>query len=75
MVVITAVDDLLNTTTGHQETTPILAACISRKTLASLKLDTIDPSDSMKNFIHNMSFSKNKGFEGVSRIEIGILNK
>jgi len=73
LVIVTAVDDLLNTKTGHLEESAILSACISRRTLQSLNMDFIDPSDSMSNFIHNMSFKKTKGFESVSRVEPGIL--
>lgn len=73
MVVVTAVDELLNTKTGHLEKFPILSACISRNTLKSLNMDTIDPSDSMSNFIHNMSFKKTTGFGAVSRVESGRL--
>jgi len=29
----------------------------------------LDPSDSMANFVHNMSFKKTKGFSAVSRVE------
>lgn len=69
LVIVTAVDDLLNSKTGHLEKLPILSVCISRKTLMSLNMDAIDPSDSMKNFIHNMSFKKTTGFAPVSRVE------
>ena len=73
MVIVTAVDELLNTKTGHLEKSPILSVCIPRSTLKSLKMETIDPSDSMSNFIHNMSFKKTKGFGAVSRVEAGSL--
>lgn len=73
IVVVTAVDKLLNTKTGHLETSPILSVCISRSTLQTLNMDSIDPSDSMSNFIHNMSFKKNKGFEAVSGVNPGLL--
>ncbi len=68
MVIVTAVDELLNTKTGHLEKSPILSACISRSTLESLNMDMIDPSDSMGNFIHNMSFKKTTGFDAVERV-------
>ncbi len=73
MVIVTAVDELLNTKTGHLEKSPILSVCVSRSTLESLNMNTIDPSDSMSNFIHNMSFKKTKGFGAVSRVESGRL--
>jgi len=69
LVIVTAVDELLNTKTGHLEESPILSACISRSTLQSLNLEAIDPSDSMTNFVHNMSFKKTKGFAAVPRVE------
>lgn len=73
MVIVTAIDELLNTKTGHLEELPVLSALISRRTLHSLNLETIDPSDSMSNFIHNMSFKKAQGFEAVVRIEPNML--
>lgn len=68
MVLVTAVGTLLNTKTGHMEEQSILSVMIPRKTLTELNFETIDPSDSMDNFVHRMSFKKTKGFEGVNRI-------
>ncbi len=65
MVIVTAIDELLSTKTGHLEKSSILSVCASRSTLESLNMNNIDPSDSMSNFIHNMSFKKTKGFEPV----------
>ena len=70
LVVVTAIDNMLNTKTGHLEESPILSAAISRKTINSLDMDNIDPSDSMSNFIHNMSFKKTTGFSATSRIQM-----
>ncbi len=70
IVIVTAVDKLLNSKTGHLEESPILSACIPKNTLQSLNLEAIDPSDSMENFIHNMSFKKTKGFDAVSRVKL-----
>ncbi|RUO27080.1 hypothetical protein CWE09_02225 [Aliidiomarina minuta] len=76
MVIVTAVDELLNTESGHKEKLPILSVAIARKTLLSLKIRYIDPSDSMSNFIHNMSFKKTKGFESVERVDpMGLSNE
>lgn len=69
LVIVTAVDDLLNAQTGHLEEAPILSVAVSRNTIENLILDSIDPSDSMANFKHNMSFKKTKGFERVERID------
>lgn len=68
MVIITAVDKLLNTKSGHLEKLPILSVAILRKTFESLNISNIDPSNSMGNFVHNMSFKKTKGFNPVERI-------
>lgn len=69
MVIVTAIDEMLNTNSGHLEKLPILSIAVARKTLDSLNLNNIDPSDSMSNFIHNMSFKKTQGFKPVIRIE------
>ncbi len=69
LVVVTAVDELLNSQTGHLEEAPILSVAVSRSTMESLNLEAIDPSDSMINFKHNMSFKKTKGFDRVERID------
>lgn len=68
-VLVTAIDKLLSTKTGHLEESPILSVCISRKTLYSLNMENIDPSDCMSNFVHNMSFQKTKGFESVELLK------
>lgn len=72
-VVITAVDDLLNSKTGHLEEKPVLSVAIPRETFEKLNLDAIDPSDSMQNFIHNMAFKKTKGLGAVERVEVSQL--
>ncbi|MBO2642184.1 hypothetical protein [Shewanella algae] len=69
LVIVTAVDELLNSQTGHLEDAPILSVAVSRSTIERLNLEAIDPSDSMDNFKHNMSFKKTKGFERVERID------
>ena len=69
IVIVTALDELLNTKTGHLEKSPILSVCVSRSTLQSLNMENIDPSDSMDNFVHNMAFKKTKGFGAVKRVE------
>lgn len=69
LVIVTAVDELLNSQTGHLEKAPILSVAMSRSTIERLNLETIDPSDSMDNFKHNMSFKKTKGFQRVARID------
>lgn len=67
---ITAISNILNSVTGHLEDQPILSVVILRETIEKLKLETIDPSDSMKNFIHNMKFNKSNGFSVVEKVEL-----
>jgi hypothetical protein len=66
--IVTAVGDVVNTQTGIIEEKPLLSIAMPRSTLSKLNLNSIDPSDSMKNFIHHMNFKKNKGFMIVDRI-------
>ncbi len=70
-VVITASDDLLNSQTGHLEDQAILSVAIPRKTFETLNLEKIDPSDSMKKFVHRMDFKKTSGFSPVERLSPG----
>ena len=51
----------------------MLSAAIPRKTIEYLNLESIDPLDSLSNFIHNMEFKKTGGFipiKGISTAEI-----
>jgi hypothetical protein len=73
-VIVTAVGDVVNTQTDHLEEKPLLSVAIPRRTLTRLDLNTIDPSDSMKNFVHRMDFKKNKGFMVVEKIESSMLS-
>jgi hypothetical protein len=68
MVFVHAEGEILNTSTGHQEVHPILSVAIPRTTLYALNLETIDPSDSMNNFVHRMQFSKRSGFAAVEAL-------
>lgn len=68
-VYVHALNEQLNTATGYQEKGTILSVKIDKTTLNSLQLDSIDCSDSMVNFDHNMKFKKTKGFEFVSKLE------
>ncbi|HDX9652520.1 TPA: DUF4236 domain-containing protein [Bacillus wiedmannii] len=68
-VYVHALDEKINTATGHKEKDAILSVKIDKITLNSLQFDSIDCSDSMANFEHHMNFKKIKGFEFVSRLE------
>ncbi len=65
MIIVNAIGNLLNTKTGHMEDTPILSVGIPRETSQNLNLNSVDPSDSMKNFVHRMNFKKGIGFNPV----------
>ncbi|RTE08643.1 DUF4236 domain-containing protein [Paenibacillus whitsoniae] len=69
-VYIHAMDTQLNTTTGHDEQVTILSVKIDRYALNKLNFETIDCSDSMQNFEHNMKFMKTAGFKPVEKIQI-----
>ena len=69
LVVVTAMDNVLNSSTGHMEDQPILSVAFSRATVDGLNLDAIDPSEAMKNFVHNMSFKKSGGFSAVPSLD------
>ncbi len=72
--VIHAEDKLLNPQTGHLEDKIILSVAIPRSTLEQINFDTIDPSDSMRNFVHRMNFKKNSGFMEVEPIDPAEIN-
>ena len=71
MVVVTVIDTILNSATGHLERQPILSVAIPRATISTLNLETIDPSDSMRNFVHQMDFKKASGFLAVAKVSLG----
>ena len=69
IVIVTAFANLLNTQTGYMQNQPILSIAIPKKTLSQLNFGTIDPSDSMNNFIHKINFRKTIGFNAVESIK------
>ena len=68
MVIATAVDNMLDTGSGHMEEQPVLSVAIPRRTLNQLNLSRVDPSDSMSNFVHRMDFKRTKGLAPVERL-------
>lgn len=64
-VLISVLSEMVNPATGHLEKQCILSVAMPRATLDKLNFDTLDPSDSMKNFVHKMKFSKTSGFSVV----------
>lgn len=67
---VNAIGQVLNSSTGHLEERPILSVIMVPETIKSLNMNTIDPSDSMANFVNNMKFSKTKGFAPVDKVEL-----
>ncbi|MFD2719944.1 hypothetical protein ACFST9_14545 [Hymenobacter monticola] len=67
-VVVNAMGSMLNPATGLIEEQVIVSVAIPRATLSRLNFATLDPSDSMRNFNHNMKFAKTTGFQPVSRV-------
>jgi len=65
LVAVNAIGSVLNSQTGYMENKPILSVAVPRKTLSNLNFETIDPSDSMKNFIHHMNFKRGQSFAEV----------
>lgn len=70
LVVVDAIGSLLNTQTGYMEEKTILSVIIPRDTLNKLNFETLDPSDALNNFVHNMNFKKGKGFSEVEPLKI-----
>lgn len=68
MVFVHVATEMVNSSTGRKVETPILSVAIPRTTLAELNLDTIDCSDSMRNFVHRMAFNRTKGFSAIERL-------
>jgi hypothetical protein len=60
---------LLNPQTGQKETRPIVSALIPRSTLETLNFENLDPVNCMRNFVHEMAFSKSRGFSSITPID------
>ncbi|MFP7494943.1 DUF4236 domain-containing protein [Terribacillus saccharophilus] len=67
-VFIHAVDDVLDTSTGHTSEGTLLSVEIDRHTLQELNLEHIDCSDALANFKHKMDFRKTMGFRPIDRV-------
>ncbi len=68
-IIVNANDELLNSKTGHLEEQTILSVLIIKATFEKLSLSSIDPSDSMDNFLHNMKFKKTAGFSPIEKVK------
>jgi hypothetical protein len=74
LIIVTAIDCVLNAETEVLENSTILSIAMSRKLMAKLKLKTLEPSTVISDFVHNMSFKKTKGFEEVESIDLESLD-
>jgi hypothetical protein len=61
-VYVTAIGSILDASSGHVQDQAILSVMIPRESLMRLRFDTVDASESLRNFIHRMDFRKAKGF-------------
>jgi len=68
-VIVHAVDDILNTATGHMNEETILSVRFNREMMNRINFAAIDPSDAMNNFEHKMRFAKTAGFKSVERLQ------
>ncbi|HUV37481.1 MAG TPA: hypothetical protein VMX58_11125 [Patescibacteria group bacterium] len=71
IIIVTAMAELLNTSTGQIQQEPILSAAIARDTLKKINFELVRPSDCFSNFVHNMNFKRLSGFAGTTRLEFG----
>ena len=69
MVVCHVSTEMLNSSTGHLEDSPILSVALPRGTIDRLNFSSVDPSDALANFVHHMAFKKTTGFAAVQPID------
>jgi hypothetical protein len=67
-VIVISKGKVLSTITGKLEEKPILAVKFVADTIKDINFEAVDPSDCMKNFVHNMGFKKNIGMQVVDEI-------
>ena len=67
-VIVHAVDQVVNTVTGHNEDATILSVRFERCRFNNVNFDQIDPSDFVEANKHNMKFYKTTGFKPVERL-------
>ncbi len=68
-VYVTCFAEMLDTSTGHLDYTPILSVQFVRSTFKRLNLDAIDPSDALQNFNHVINFKRTKGFLKITPLQ------
>ena len=70
MVIVHAVDSILNTSNGHLEPKTILSVAFTRKGFQNINFDNIDASDFTETFQYQMNFKKTAGFSPVNRLSL-----
>jgi hypothetical protein len=70
-VIVHAVEQGLNTSTGYEEEMTVLSVAFERSQLQRLNFDRIDPSDALQHFQCHMKFMKTAGFKPVERVTDG----
>lgn len=69
MAFVNAADEILDPKTGYKTKATILSVAFTRIGLAELNFASIDCSDAMTNFVHNMGFSKTKGLQAIEPLD------
>lgn len=64
-IIVTCCAEMLDGSTGYLVQTPILSVRFVRETFRNLNLSGLDPSDAMRNFVHEMDFKRTKGFSSI----------
>lgn len=68
-IYVTCVSNMLDRATGRLAEAPILSVRFVRETFRQLSLGRIDPSDSMRNFVHEMKFKRTSGFAPIAALK------
>jgi hypothetical protein len=66
--------NLLNEQTGHKDSCTILSVFVPLRTVNDLHFETINPRESIKNFVHNVEFKKDAGFTVVDKVDVSRLS-
>lgn len=66
--IVDAIDDILNQSTGYKEEQVILSVFFVKETISSLNMEALNPSSAIENFVHNMAFKREVGFEAVKSL-------
>ncbi|MBX7224239.1 MAG: hypothetical protein K1Y36_30270 [Blastocatellia bacterium] len=69
-VLVTAVGEILNSSTGLVEVQPLLSVAFPRRTFSQINFSLVDPSDCLKNFLHRMNFKKTSGFVPIQKLNL-----